>query len=162
MRPIEGYEGVYSVNSEGEVFSHRYGKCKKLKKQEQGTGYKVVYLYSDKGRETVLIHRLVAQAFICNPLGKPDVNHKDSCRHNNHVTNLEWCTPKENTAHAILEGNLNQNGSNSVMAKLTEEEVVNIRKEKIEGVSTSLLAEKYKVSTSLIRMIHHRKIWKHV
>lgn len=44
-------------------------------------------------------HRLVALAFIPNPDKKPQINHKDLDRRNNHPSNLEWCTNEENAAH---------------------------------------------------------------
>ena len=49
-----------------------------------------------------LIHRLVAQHFIKNPLRKQEVNHIDYCTTNNHYKNLEWCTRKENMDHCFL------------------------------------------------------------
>ena len=49
-------------------------------------------------------HRLVAQLFIPNINGKPCINHIDGNKKNNHVNNLEWCSHKENTRHAITTG----------------------------------------------------------
>jgi hypothetical protein len=71
-------------------------------------GYYKVHLSSNvtKGyRTSKLIHRLVAEMFIPNPLNKPQVNHKDGNKLNNHVTNLEWVTNDENHNHKI-ENNL--------------------------------------------------------
>ena len=56
----------------------------------------VVELFNSDGSKRVLIHRLVAMAFIPNPDDLPQVNHKDENPSNNHVDNLEWCTAKYN------------------------------------------------------------------
>lgn len=55
-------------------------------------GYLMVKLYQDGNQKSVSIHRLVATAFINNPLSFPQVNHKDENKQNNCVANLEWCT----------------------------------------------------------------------
>lgn len=66
-------------------------------------GYKRVELTVQSPRKTIraMVHRLVAQVFIPNPENKPHVNRIDGDRSNNHVSNLEWCTQKENVRHAI-------------------------------------------------------------
>jgi hypothetical protein len=68
---------------------------------DNGHGYLHVELTDASGnRKHKRIHRLVAEAFLPNPEGKTDVGHKDNCRTNNCVENLEWVTRKENCNHA--------------------------------------------------------------
>ena len=59
----------------------------------------------DKGKKkSVVVHRLVAKAFVPNPNGYPQVNHKDGNKHNNHFDNLEWVTGSMNLLHAHKTG----------------------------------------------------------
>lgn len=62
-------------------------------------GYKRLQLYVDGRPRWVLAHRLVAQTFIPNPNGKPQVNHKNGDKTDNRVENLEWATASENELH---------------------------------------------------------------
>ena len=107
-KDIEGYEGLYQVSNKGRVKSLsrlvvRVGKPNYITKEKilkcselQGTGYLAVSLGSNNNFKSMLVHRLVAQAFIPNPDNLPCVNHKDETRNNNDVRNLEWCTQKYN------------------------------------------------------------------
>lgn len=97
-RPVPGYEDRYLVSLVGEVFSLRRGKI--LKARPTKNGYLQVVLYDGNGgRESVFIHRLVASAFLPNPEGKPQVNHKNGTKADNWVGNLEWATASENQRH---------------------------------------------------------------
>lgn len=83
-------------------------------------GYFRVTMRNDCGEyKKFSVHRLVALAFIPNPENKKCVNHKDSCRTNNCVDNLEWCTYAENSRHAVDYGNM----TNSHRKKLSESDV---------------------------------------
>ena len=96
---IEGYEGKYMVSNLGNVKSMNYrghGYEKILKPKENNCGRLWVELRGTKGIKHMLVHRLVGQAFIPNPYGLPQINHKDENPKNNAVENLEWCTGEEN------------------------------------------------------------------
>lgn len=82
----------YEVSSYGRV---RHGQ-KILKGLDNGTGYKKLNLVNGNNKKRFYVHRLVAMAFVPNPINKPCVNHIDNNRENNRADNLEWCTHKEN------------------------------------------------------------------
>lgn len=63
-------------------------------------GYLRITLSKKGINKRYLIHRLVAKHFISNPNGKPCVNHKDGNKHNNKLSNLDWCTYSENEKHS--------------------------------------------------------------
>lgn len=86
-KEIDGYEGLYSVSSHGQVFSHISRRC--LKPLTTRTGYLRVHLVKDRMIKSMAIHRLVAQAFIPNPENKPTVNHINEIKTDNRVGNLE-------------------------------------------------------------------------
>lgn len=110
-RDIAGYEGLYQISNLGNVKSlirwkgtHYLPTEKSLQKTKTTTGYWKVELTKDKVKKSLRVHRLVAIAFIPNNEGKPHVNHRDGNPLNNNVDNLEWCTQKENVAHALKTG----------------------------------------------------------
>lgn len=100
-KDIEGFEGLYRVSNKGDVKSLVNNKGvereKILKPFINSKGYLQVDLCKNKKRYIKKVHRLVAQAFLPNPQNYPCINHKDECKTNNVVTNLEWCTQKYNT-----------------------------------------------------------------
>lgn len=89
-----------AVSNYGRVYSFSSNALRKTR--INGSGYVSLPVALGKGKDgkrkqkTVLVHRLVAQAFVDNPLDKQTVNHKDEDKLNNKANNLEWMTLKEN------------------------------------------------------------------
>jgi Mg-chelatase subunit ChlI len=92
-KPVNGYENAYMVSNMGNVFSM---KTAQLLRFADVKGYKRVRLYTNSKQKSFLVHRLVAIAFINNPLNKPTVNHLNENTSDNRATNLEWATQQEN------------------------------------------------------------------
>ena len=97
-KPITGYEGLYSVSNLGRVKSLSY-KCtgvEKILKPGKYGGYLRVGLCKNGKCKFFLVHRLVAIAFIPNPMGLPEVNHLNEDKTLNVVSNLEWASRSYN------------------------------------------------------------------
>lgn len=111
-KPVRGYEGLYNVSSAGRVKSlarktitMNRGVPERILTPNVMNGYCCVTLRKDNKVKVFRIHRLVAEAFIGEqPTTKHQINHIDGNKQNNSVCNLEWCTPRENTAHAYKTG----------------------------------------------------------
>ena len=110
-KDIVGYEGLYQVSDKGSVKSIGYGKERILSPGKLQNGYLRVNLCKNGEKKNLLVHRLVAQAFIPNPDNLPEVNHKDEDKENNSVQNLEWCDGKYN----INYGTRNQRVSKPIL-----------------------------------------------
>lgn len=105
-KDIPGYEGIYQVSDKGRIKSltrkvWNYTKPGRiLKPQHKPNGYLQVNLRKDGGGDKhAYVHRIVAQVFLPNPDGLPEVNHKDFDKSNNSVENLEWVSDKDNKRH---------------------------------------------------------------
>ena len=94
-KEIVNFEGIYEVSSLGQVRRiHKDNRSSKYKVLSQDTlkGYKKVTLFKNGIGYKKQVHRLVAEAFIPNPLNLEQINHKDENPSNNNVDNLEWCS----------------------------------------------------------------------
>ena len=93
----------YIVSSDGKVYSSK--NHREISQRVNADGYMQITVGPDSKRTQYRVHRMVADAFIPNPYGLPEVNHKDNNRANNCVENLEWCTHAYNVQYSINSGN---------------------------------------------------------
>lgn len=97
-KPIDGFPN-YQVSNRGRVMNLETGKV--LKNRSNNHGYPYVALPKGDGKsKNMLVHRLVAEAFIPNPLNLSQVNHIDENKRNNNVSNLDWVTASQNMRHS--------------------------------------------------------------
>jgi HNH endonuclease len=111
-----------------------YGNIKNIKSnlllgnRVDSHGYRHISIRIGDKYKNIKLHRLVAMLFIDNPENKPCVNHKDGVKLNNHYSNLEWCTKRENNQHARETGlTVSLKGEDTWNAKFTNEQISEIR-----------------------------------
>jgi len=151
----------YSISEHGEVLNTKTGRI--VKPSFSTHGYKQISLRTEDGKLTVKIHKLVAIHFIGEcPADKTAINHIDGDKTNNHYSNLEWVTNKENSNHARLSGLLlGYSGENNNNAKLTEADIPIIA-EMAKTQRSDDIAEIFKVNDRTIRDVLSGKTWKRV
>lgn len=151
----------YLVTECGKVWSKYTGRY--LKGEVSNKGYLRVTLSSNGESSKVAVHRMVAMTYLPNPKDKPQVNHKDSNRLNNNVSNLEWCTSSENNKHAYDIGyNEAKKGSEANGAILEESQVLDIYHKMLKGVSLKQLHEETGIDKPTLGHIKRRSTWSHL
>ena len=148
----------YHESSYGRTKSFHNGKSRIIKPSTDKKGYLRVNLCKGGKKKLFQVHRLVALCFIPNPDSKPQINHRDGNKLNNHVSNLEWCTSSENIQHAFDTG-LKKSGEDHGQAKLTNEQARYI-KENPDGLTQRQLADLFGVKQCTISAIQLGRIWK--
>ena len=149
--------GEYEVTRDGRIISHKKSKPREIKPYLDRDGYKIVQLIINGKYKHYSVHRLVAMTYLVNEGNKPEVNHIDGNKLNNHLSNLEWVTRSENTQKAYNNKQLVALGKPKLNPKLVKE----IRENK-ENLNREQLARKYKVSCSCIQHIRRGRTWKNI
>lgn len=169
FKPIKGFEGLYEISNHGRVYS----VVRKSERKRQGGetflrseggkflsqsfdshGYLHVCLYNNRLKKQKCIHRLVAETFITNKNNKPQVNHIDGNKENNHVDNLEWVTSSEDAIHS--ERVLGRQRGHRI---LCPEKVREIRKLRAGGMLMKDIGEEFGVHESTISNVLNGNRW---
>lgn len=173
-KEVAEFAGQYEVSSLGNVRSiartcrSRWGTKKPvagraMKASLQPTGYPALTLRKGGKGYRRAVHRLVALAFIPNPDGKPQVNHKNGDKTDNRAENLEWVTGSENCRHALAEELYQMaRGEQRASAKLTEDNVREIRALARSGMFHRDIAAQFGVGRKAITKVVNFQRWKHV
>lgn len=120
--PVKGFPD-YSVSNLGRVIS-RKGSKEKFIGGLRSNGYVGVSLWQGSRNRATEVHRLVAEMFIPNPKGLPQVNHIDEDKSNNQVSNLEWCSAAKNANHGTRNSRIRDSLSQGVEAFNSSGEVI--------------------------------------
>ncbi len=178
MKDIPGWEGLYAVTKDGRVWAHPRSRIRNglkipypgywRKTSVNPQGYITIALHRggsrlETGAKSYRVHQLVALTYLPKVNGKPIINHKNGIKSDNRVSNLEWCTYKENTVHALKNGlRFPPKGESHGMAKLNENTIREIRKLYAGGVRVATIAKKFGLSKTHTSKIVKLESWKHV
>ena len=174
-KDIPDFEGSYQVSNMGRVRSLdrviaiKDGRMRKHKGRvlklhvNKSTGYEQLVIYNDNGYNTKRVHRLVLEVFKPHVnMNVLDVNHIDGNKLNNHLTNLEWVTRRDNILHAYSTGLMSREGERRSYAKLTNTDVLEILQRLDMGESQKDIGLHYGVSKSCISHISAGLTWRSV
>lgn len=164
FRPIEGFEGHYEVSNLGNVKTIKFGRNRNMSTAYDNDGYKLTGLTINGIAKTCKVHRLVAKAFIPNPLNLPIVNHINSKRDDNRVDNLEWCTESYNAKHSFLANErTGMLGEKHPMSTISDSNVMLMRNDFDNGLfCVKTLSDKYSVSSNVTWNIVSNRTFRHL
>lgn len=144
------------VSKCGRLYSEKYGagKIGKIREMKTGivSGYRQASMRINGKNKHIKTHRAVALMFIENPYKYQQVNHKDGNKLNNHVSNLEWSTPKQNTQHAINTG--------LRKTKCDEFKILSLKTFMINGCTDKELASLFGLKRHYCNSLRNGHYWK--
>lgn len=150
------------INEFGDMRNARTGWTYVWYETNRGYNYTLVHIGKDH-KKRILQHRAVAGTFVENEFNKPQINHIDGDKKNNHISNLEWCTAKENNDHAWRTGlSRCHSGEEMGLAKLNREQVMFIvdnYKAKSRTKGATALAKILNVNRSLVTSVTCGQSW---
>jgi len=171
---IPGFNN-YEVTTEGRVYSMQRkhngsevidNKEKLMKSTDVPGDYTLISLVDNDGvRKSMKVHRLVALTFLDKPKSEEKlvVNHLDGNKHNNVLSNLEWCTYAENSQHAFAIGlSAPAVGEDNPQSKISEAEARDIIKDLLKGATNSEVSTAYGLHERYVSLIRHRRRWKYL
>lgn len=141
---VKNYEGFYKIDRYGNVYSLKRN-CRIMKQQKTKSGYYRIGLSKNGKLNHYFVHRLVAEAFIPNPDGLMEINHKNECKTDNRVENLEWCDRLYNVRYGT---GIARNAKSRIGVKFTEERKKNISKS-CKGRKPPVLTEEGRLKCSI-------------
>jgi hypothetical protein len=172
-KSIPGYSR-YEASTMGNIRTLNWkntNMVKVMKPSLDGSGYLRTMLKRDKDGKihTIKVHRIIGITFILNLDNKPEINHLNGIRSDNRLINLEWCSHSENIKDSFTKKRSNNQGENGPTHKLTNEQVIEIRKNYVGGNNNAhkrptlqQIADKYNVCAGSIKQIIQKKTWTHL
>ena len=157
-KPVKESKGFYEISSAGRLRRLKPGHGTRVgyihKPKTNHSGYFQYSLSIDSKRLYKSAHRLVADAFIGPRPKGYEVNHINSIKADNRPENLEYVLPKHNR--------INHKGEKNGRSKLTEKDVIEIRRLLALGHTHRTIAPQFRVSAGCIHSISRGKNWKHI
>ena len=166
-KPTPVFGDRYEVSNRGRVRGwvtgggHRLSKPHYKSIQRDKDGYPFVVLYKKSKMKGYRISRLVLETFCEKPNGKLEASHLDGDKENNCVDNLVWETHYDNEQRKKEHGTY-QWGERSGNNKLTELEVLEMRRLRKLGLKLKILSKMFSVTVSTVSFVCRRKTWKHI
>lgn len=173
-KDVIGYEGIYQVSNLGNVKSlYRkvfYADGRTYTYKERILNWNImrkvnrcyVHLYKNSERKAMLVHRLVAQAFIPNPDNLPEVNHKSGITTENDISNLEWVTHSDNMKHGFKTGLINNTGILHGNNIYNEDQIKQVKKYLLEGKGQAEIERLTGVGRATVYEIKKGRQWVHI
>lgn len=177
-KSIKGFEGLYEVSNTQEVrskdwlqkhsvtgtFFKKKGRAISIRFGSTWNGYSSVGLSKNGKQVSLLLHRVVAEAFIPNPENKPCVNHKNGIKTDCRPSNLEWVTKSENSKHSFAIGLQDNKGEKHPQSKLKNQDVTKIRDLYDRGISSYKIHKDFYpcISYTTIKDVIAKRIWSHL